>query len=57
MSLLLLNDKTNSAYSQNLFCNLSYFLGFKHYKYSQKCFIILGWKILWTQDDDWFIAW
>ena len=56
MSLLLINDKTNSAYSQNLFCNLSYFLGFKHYKYSQKCFIILGWKILWTEDDEWFIA-
>ena len=52
MSLLLLNDRTKSAYSQNGFCNQSYLLGFKHYGYRQKCFISLGWKILWTKDDD-----
>ena len=54
MTLLLLKDRINSAYSQ--FCNLSYLLGFKHYLYSQKCFIILGRKILYTQDDHWFTA-
>ena len=52
MSSLLLNDRTNSACSQNWFGNVSYLLGFKHFGYSQKCFIIIGWEILLTQNDD-----